>query len=112
MEKFENRLRRLRIERGYTQSDLARALGISRSSIGMYEKGYRSPDLEIIREIADLLQADLNYLIGRADTQEDQPTLSIYEDMEQLIARNGKSLSSAEKMKLIKLLSELDEEEE
>ena len=31
-----------------------------------------------------------------------------YEDVEQLIARNGKDFSTEQKMRLIKLLSEID----
>jgi len=38
-------------------------------------------------------------------TEEFEPT---YEDMQQLIARNGRKLTTAEKLELIKLLSELE----
>ena len=43
---FQNVFRKLRTSIGYTQAELADALGISRSRIGMYETGAREPDFE------------------------------------------------------------------
>lgn len=45
---FSDNLKALRYERHITQQQLADALGLSRSTIGMYEKGEREPDFEII----------------------------------------------------------------
>ena len=41
--KLGNKLRKLRIDDGKTQKELANLLGISVSSIGMYEIGFRVP---------------------------------------------------------------------
>lgn len=64
---FQNVFKRLRLSRGYTQAELADALGISRSRIGMYETGAREPDFETLETIADFFNVDTDYLLGRTD---------------------------------------------
>ena len=44
MGNFESIFKRLRTSAGLTQVEMARKLGISRSTIGMYETGAREPD--------------------------------------------------------------------
>ena len=62
---FNNILKSLRISRGLTQDELAKNLKISRSTIGMYEKGAREPDFETLELIADYFNVDTDYLLGR-----------------------------------------------
>lgn len=64
---FQNVFKRLRLSRGYTQAELADALGISRSRIGMYETGAREPDFETLEIIADFFNVDTDYLLGRTN---------------------------------------------
>lgn len=64
---FKNILRTLRTSQGLTQEELAKRLKISRSTIGMYEKGAREPDFETLELIADFFNVDINYLLGRSN---------------------------------------------
>lgn len=64
---FKNTLRALRTSQGLTQEELAKRLKISRSTIGMYEKGAREPDFETLELIADFFNVDINYLLGRSN---------------------------------------------
>jgi transcriptional regulator with XRE-family HTH domain len=41
-----------------TQKELATATGLTRNSIGHYERGERAPDLGVLRKIASVLAAD------------------------------------------------------
>lgn len=50
---FGIRLQSLRKQDGLTQLQLATALGVSKSSIGMWETGGREPDFETLEAIAD-----------------------------------------------------------
>ncbi|HBB61475.1 MAG TPA: XRE family transcriptional regulator [Lachnospiraceae bacterium] len=50
--KIAETLRRLRRDRGETQEELADALGVTASSIGMYETGERIPRDEVKIKIA------------------------------------------------------------
>lgn len=58
-------LKRLRKDRNLTQQQLADKLGLSRSTIGMYEKGVREPDFETSELIADFFNVRLDDLLGR-----------------------------------------------
>ena len=62
---FAERLRLLRQKRGLSQQELAKKLGISNSTVSMYERGERSPDLEMLELIGDFFNVDTDYLIGK-----------------------------------------------
>ena len=66
MGNFANIFKQLRIERGYTQESIAKALNISRSAVGMYESGKRTPDSEDLEKLADFFNVDIDYLLGRS----------------------------------------------
>ena len=51
---MKNRLKVLRAERDWSQSDLADALGISRQSVNAIETGKYDPSLPLAFRIADL----------------------------------------------------------
>lgn len=61
---FDSIFKQLRLAKGYTQEELAKALKISRSRVGMYETGARKPDFETLELIADFFNVDINYLLG------------------------------------------------
>lgn len=62
-------LRSLRTRNNMTQKQLADALGVSESRIGMYERCQREPDFEMLEAIADYFNVDMNYLTGRSDVE-------------------------------------------
>ena len=62
---FNNVFKQLRLSSGMTQEELAKRLGVSRSTIGMYETGARTPDADTLEKIADLFNVDVDYLLGR-----------------------------------------------
>ena len=55
---FKNVFKRLRTSTGLTQAEMAQKLGISKSTISMYENGNREPDF---------FNVDIDYLLGRTD---------------------------------------------
>lgn len=68
MADFKDMLKFFRTRDGLSQSDLAKQLGVSTSTISMYEVGKREPDFETEEKIADFFNTDLNILRGR-DTE-------------------------------------------
>ncbi len=79
MGNFQNIFKRLRISSGLTQSEIAQRIGISRSTIGMYETGAREPDFETLEKIADFFNVDTDYLLGRTDRTSILPeTIGLY----------------------------------
>lgn len=61
---FASVFKSIRLKQGLTQQQMADKLGISRSTIGMYENGEREPNFETLELIADLFNVDMNYLMG------------------------------------------------
>ncbi len=63
IETFAERVKRLRIEQGYTASDLAVAIGVSEASIRQIESGaVRSPSFFVGLRLAERLHVDPRYL--------------------------------------------------
>lgn len=73
--KFNERLKELRLSKELTQEEFAKRIGISRSAVGMYEKGKREPDFETLELFADFFNVDMNYLLGKSDTSTDISSL-------------------------------------
>jgi len=61
---FSTRLKILRQQYGLTQSELAKQLGVSTSTIGMYEQGRREPDHKTLLIICKLFGISTDYLLG------------------------------------------------
>ena len=49
------KLIKLRIDKGFTQEQMARLLNIKRATYANYETGYRNPSLEIVIELKKIL---------------------------------------------------------
>lgn len=64
---FAARLKELRLRKELSQNDLANILGLSKSTISMYERGEREPDFETLESIADFFNVDMNHLLGNDD---------------------------------------------
>lgn len=64
-----NRIRRLRIERGLSQYQFAKMIGMDRSFLISVEKGRRNVTLETITKIAAGLDVTLAYLFDGVDIE-------------------------------------------
>ncbi len=62
---FKDMLKYYRMREGLSQKALATRLGLSASTISMYEVGEREPDFETEEKIADFFNVDLNTLRGK-----------------------------------------------
>ena len=66
--KFGNFLFQLREQKGMTQADLAKQLGITRSSVNAWEMGISVPSTQYIVEIANLFKVSTDYILGVDDS--------------------------------------------
>ena len=64
---FGRKLKKLRLEHGISQKDLADELGISRSCLANYENGKRQPDNDMLIRIADRFHVLIDYLVDRTE---------------------------------------------
>ncbi len=67
MNKFAERLKELRIEKGLTQKQLADEVEISQAIISLYEKNVRTPTIDIIIILCNYFKVSSDYLIGLED---------------------------------------------
>ncbi len=61
------RLKELRELHKLTQSELGIAVGVTASTIGMYERGERKPSFEMVEALCDYFNVDTDYLFGRSN---------------------------------------------
>lgn len=61
---------RLRSAAGMTQAELAQILNYSDKAISKWERGESLPDVTVLKQIADLFQVTLDYLVSQHDTVE------------------------------------------
>ncbi len=64
---FNKRLRSSRMKNNYTQQNMADMLNISLNAYQKYEQSERSPSLDCLIQIADILNVSTDYLLGRDD---------------------------------------------
>ena len=58
------RIKELREKNNMTQSDLARRLGITRSSVNAWEMGISIPSTQYVVELAELFKVSTDYILG------------------------------------------------
>ena len=61
------RLKELRLARGYTQKEIADKLGMNSVTYLHYEKSQRQPPLELLADIAAFYEVSVDYLLGVVD---------------------------------------------
>lgn len=92
---------------GMTTEELSKRSGVPTGTLNKILSGItKDPKLETLKAIARVLGLTLDDF-DDMDYNSNLETQTTYEDVEQLIARNGKNMSNEEKMKLIKMLTEL-----
>ncbi len=92
---FRIRLKELRENNKISQQKLANIIGVSQSTVGMWENGTNKPEFNTLTKIADYFNVSIDYLIGN-DTNKKSP--SIKEEL------------TADEQKLLKSFRELNEE--
>ena len=74
-----DRIKAIREQRGLTQADLAKQLGITRSSVNAWEQGISVPSTQYIVELAGLFRVSADYLLG-IDTTATVNVSGLFED--------------------------------
>ena len=91
---FRERLKELRSQAGISQAELATRLGMSKSTIGMYEVGQTDPSIVALKQIARFFHVDACYLLGEEkDVEYDYDTLELIDKYQQLNAE-GKDMAA------------------
>ncbi|MGX7071398.1 helix-turn-helix transcriptional regulator [Helcococcus kunzii] len=65
---IDERIKELRRQLNLTQADLARILGISRSSVNAWEQGLTNPSIKYLIKLAKTFKTSTDYLLGLEET--------------------------------------------
>ena len=63
MDSFGERISKLRLKKGLSQSELADRLSIAKSTLAMYETDKREPSFEITKKIAAFFEVSTDFLL-------------------------------------------------
>lgn len=98
---FPEQLKKARIAMGYTQQQVADAMGITDSTYCGYETGKRQPDVHKIKQLAQILNTSGDFLLetGFEPREEPQTTKAIKSILE--------SLNPSAQVYLLKMAEEL-----
>ncbi len=73
-------LKKLPIEKGLSQKDLANQSYVTRSTIARWENGSRLPDAAMISRIANCLDVDVSILMSAAADSDESPNIILVDD--------------------------------
>ena len=65
MNKFKERIKELRKEKGLTQKQIANELRVSEDTVYNWEKGRSEPSIVDLINLAIVLDVTIDYLVGR-----------------------------------------------
>ena len=95
-------IRTMRLSRNMTQSDLAKKIGQSQSSITMYETGRREPDFETMEALADAFNVPLHTLFPNdSDHASNESYIRIKYDETRTLATGFEKMPKEKREKLI-----------
>ena len=69
---FEN-IRNLRIDGGYSQTEIAKLLNIRQNTYSQYEIGVLRYPVDVLMKLADFYGVSVDYLLGRTDVKTPYP---------------------------------------
>lgn len=91
---FANRLKKLRVEKGLSQEDFGKEIGVSRGSISYYEKEERVPDIVVLAAVSKYFNVSTDYLLGISEHKNT-------EELKPCPFCGGEAMSRSEALKLI-----------
>ena len=96
-------------EKGYSLKSFAAKCGIPYTTLyGIMKNGVGKATVDNVIIICHNLGITVDELEEMASGEKKDSFEPTYDDVEQLVARNGKNMSVEQKLRLIKLLSELE----
>ena len=92
---FAETLRKLREDRGLSQTQLGKRIFVNRSTIARWENGSRLPDATMLLRLAECLGADANTLFQLASQSEESPNVIMVDDSKVILSQGLTVLEEA-----------------
>ena len=67
---FAKRLRDLRDEKNVSQEEVAKEVGITKSTLSKYELGKNEPGMMVAKRLADYFHVSFDWLVGHSDEKQ------------------------------------------
>ncbi len=80
------KLKALRLEKNFTQKQIAERIGLATSAVSSYESGMRYPSYDVLVKLARIFHVSTDYLLGMTNTRNIDVT-GLTEDEIELIVR-------------------------
>ena len=77
---FADTLKTLRMKKGLTQIQLARAMFVNKATISKWENGSRLPSADMIAHLARILEVDVGTLLFTAARSDESPNIIMVDD--------------------------------
>lgn len=71
---YGDRVASQRKSKKLTQEELAMKISLTKAAVSNYENGHSTPSNETLVALADALDVDTDYLLGRTDTPREKPS--------------------------------------
>lgn len=65
-------IRKIRLERGMTQTELANRLNVTPNAVTQWEKGTRNPSLNNVKKMAEILHCTTDEILGSVRGESDE----------------------------------------
>ena len=69
MTKFQERVKKLRQEKGISQIELAGAIEVTNDTISLWERGLRRPENKQLKKLSEFFDVSIAYLTGNSYTR-------------------------------------------
>jgi transcriptional regulator with XRE-family HTH domain len=97
---FGDNLKRIRTNKGFSQGDLAKMIEVHATHISRYERNLTSPNIDVLKKIADALEVSTDKLIYGSDEQiinnkiSDTELLQLFHKVQELTNENITSVKA------------------
>lgn len=88
---FNENLKKLRKEKGFSQEELAAKLNVVRQTISKWEKGLSVPDAQLLISLSEILETPVSVLLG--ETIESKESVSDKNTIAEQLSRINSQLS-------------------
>ncbi len=117
---FSKNFKDLRKKNGFTQVSFAKKFKVANGTVGMWESGNRTPDVETMSRIADFFNVTIDRLLGRTPLTDEEMDKFVDDTVKHIIGReNGEDTDekpavfqddglSAKQQALIEVIKSMD----
>ena len=77
---FADTLKKLREEKGLSQTDIAKRMYVTPTTVSRWESSRRLPDAVMITRLSEVLGVDVNVLFNAAAQSDEQPIVIMVDD--------------------------------